>query len=82
MLCDSFLIRNIKENNTISNYCYLTINITNSDQKMVIHYYTITDLNPFVKYNFTTYITNSIKKEKKRTYIMFSELISWIKNNQ
>ena len=79
MLCNSFLIGNTKENNTITNCCYFTINITNSDQKMSIYYYTITDLKPFMKYNFTTYITNSINKEKKQTYIMFSELISWMK---
>ena len=72
-LCYSILIRNIKENNTVTNYYYFTINITNIYQNMVVYYYTITDLNTFVKYNFTIYIANSIKKEKKQIYIMFSE---------
>ena len=82
MLCNSFLIGNIKENNSITNSYYLTINITNSDQKMVIHYYTITDLNPFMKYNTTTYITSTIKKKVNELTIMFSKLINRMNNNQ
>ena len=51
------------------NKYFLIVNITHIDQVIK---YTITDLSPFLKYNFTIYITNSFKKTINSDLMMFS----------
>ena len=55
-------------------YNFLTINVTDTKQEMVI-YYTITDLSPLMIFNFTVYITSSLYKIKNQDYNIFSKLI-------
>ena len=55
-------------------YNYLTINVTDTIQKMVT-YYTITDLSPLMIFNFTVYITNNLYKFKNQDYKIFCKLI-------
>ena len=55
-------------------YNILTINVTDTIQKMVT-YYTITDLSPLMIFNFTVYITSSLYKIKNQDYKIFCKLI-------
>ena len=55
-------------------YHFPTINVTDTNQELVT-YYTITDLNPLMIFNFTVYITNSLYKIKNQDHNIFCKLI-------
>ena len=70
-LCNCVLFVKINEKLI---YNFLTINVNDSKDDLVT-YYTIADLSPFMIFNFTVYIINSLYKIKNQDHNIFCKLI-------